>query len=92
MMAPTMLRGFLGWGNRKFGLEAYGPDGRWGGSGRYGDHGDLLGDALERVGGAEGAYLLVIAVNRFGDMAALDDIERFAKKRLAAAGSTEDEA
>lgn len=83
MRPPFMLRGFLGWGNRKAGYEAYGPDGRWGGFGRYADHGDLLGDALERNGGAEGAELLIIGVNRFGDLNALDDIEQFAKERLA---------
>lgn len=91
MMPPVTLRGFLGWGNRKGGLEAYGPDGRWGGEGYYADHGDLLGDALERAGGAEGAALLVVAVNRFGDHTALDDIEKYAAKRLAAGGVTTSE-
>lgn len=62
-MKATVLRGVLGWGNRKSGVEAYGPDGRWG----QGREGDLLGDALEREGATEGATLLVIAVPRFGD-------------------------
>ena len=83
-MNPVTLRGILGWGNRKSGLEAYGPGGRWHGANR---DGDLLGDALERVGGYEGATLLVVAVNRFGDLSALDDIERFAEARLVAAGA-----
>ena len=78
MNPPVTLRGFLGWGNRKSGLEAYGPGGRWHGADR---NGDLLGDALEREGGYEGASLLVVAVNRFGDVTALDDIERFARER-----------
>lgn len=73
---PVVLRGVLGWGNRKGGYEAYGPEGRWGGEGNYADHGDLLGDALERAGATEGATLLVIAVPRFGDLSVLDAAER----------------
>lgn len=64
---PTVIRGFLGWGNRKVGLEAYGPDGRWGGEKALGDNrgfGDLLGDALDRCGVTEGAELIVVAVPR----------------------------
>lgn len=60
----VVLHGVLGWGNRKGGLEAYGPDGRWGGGGHYADHGDLLGDALERRGATEGSTLVVVAVTR----------------------------
>lgn len=73
---PVVLRGILGWGNRKGGCEAYGPGGRWApprNGQEYG--GDLLGDALEEVGAHEGATLLVIAVDRFGDTTVLDRIE-----------------
>lgn len=73
----VVLRGQLGWGNRKHGLEAYGPGGRWSKladgtpvptpNGGDPAHGDLLGDALDRAGAHEGAELLVIAINRFGD-------------------------
>lgn len=79
---PVALRGFLGWGNRKDGLDAYGPGGRWdnvdpagGVRPRTNPDGDLLGDALSRVGAHEGATLLVIAVDRFGDTSVLDRIE-----------------
>lgn len=77
MSAPVVLRGFLGWGNRKGGLEAYGSDGRWGGptEGDGRGNGDLLGDALDRAGAHEGATLLIIAVDRFGDLSVLDRIE-----------------
>lgn len=54
----VLLRGILGWGNRKAGLDAYGPDGRWGGD----EHGDLLGDALERAGAGEADTLVVVAI------------------------------
>lgn len=67
----------LGWGNRKAGLEAYGPGGRWSkradgtpvSTPNGGDpiHGDLLGDALDRAGFSEGATLLVVAINRGPD-------------------------
>jgi hypothetical protein len=80
---PVALRGFLGWGNRKGGYEAYGPGGRWdnvdpdgGVKPRTNPNGDLLGDALERAGAHEGATLLVIAVDRFGDTSVLDEVER----------------
>lgn len=69
-MTTTVLRGVLGWGNRKSGLEAYGPGGRWG----EGREGDLLGDALDRAGAHEGADLLVIAVDRFGDLSVIADV------------------
>ena len=59
---PVTVRGVLGWGNRKVGFEAYGPGGRWGGTGR---DGDLLGDALASAGCTEGAGLVVVAVDRF---------------------------
>jgi hypothetical protein len=71
MTEPTAIRGVLGWGNRKSGLEVYGPDGRWGGTGR---DGDLLGDALARAGQTEGASLVVVAVPRFGDTLLLDAV------------------
>jgi hypothetical protein len=61
---PIAMQGVLGWGNRKGGYEAYGPEGRWGGQGHYADHGDLLGDALERSGAAEGDTLVVVVVPR----------------------------
>lgn len=79
---PVVVRGFLGWGNRKNGLEAYGPGGRWdnldpsgGVHPRSNPDGDLLGDALERAGAHEGATLMIVAIDRFGDTSALDDIE-----------------
>ena len=81
MSGPIVLRGILGWGNRKFGLEAYGPGGRWSGRDRHADEskfGDLLGDALERAGAHEGATLLVIAVDRFGDTSVLDALAEMA--------------
>jgi len=62
MSAPVVMLGRLGWGNRKTGVEAYGPGDRWGGN----EYGDLLGDALEREGCHEGTRLVVIAFpNRF---------------------------
>ena len=70
---PIVLDGVLGWGNRKSGCEAYGPGGRWEGRrvrGSEQDVGDLLGDALERVGGSEGMNLIVVAVDRFAHNAA----------------------
>lgn len=81
MTDPIVVRGILGWGNRKTGLEAYGPGGRWdntdpggGAHPRANPDGDLLGDALDRAGAHEGADLLVIAVNRTGDTSVLDRI------------------
>jgi hypothetical protein len=63
-ITPNLIMvGRLGWGNRKGGYEAFGPEGRWGGQGHYADHGDLLGDALERAGGHEGMTLIVVAVS-----------------------------
>lgn len=56
----TITHGVLGWGNRKTGLEAYGPEGRWGG----GPDGHLLGDHLAENGVNEGAVLIVVAVDR----------------------------
>lgn len=62
---PIVLKGVLGWGNRKSGLEAYGPGGRWHrGANGQGTDGDLLGDALDREGASEGADLIVVAVPR----------------------------
>lgn len=59
----VITHGVLGWGNRKTGLEAYGPEGRWGG-GMANRDGHLLGDHLEAEGATEGAVLIVVAVNR----------------------------
>lgn len=59
-MTAIVVQGVLGWGNRKGGLEAYGPEGRWGG----GEQGDLLGDHLESLGVTEGAELIVVVVPR----------------------------
>ena len=91
MNAPIVVRGFLGWGNRKNDLDAYGPGGRWDnpveGGGRREDSnpdGDLLGDALDRAGAHEGATLLVIAVDRFGDTTVLDEVERLMAERSSA--------
>lgn len=85
MSDPIVVRGVLGWGNRKTGLEAYGPGGRWdntdpggGAHPRANPDGDLLGDALERAGAHEGATLLVIAVDRFGDTSVLDALAEIA--------------
>lgn len=87
MSGPVVLRGVLGWGNRKGGLEAYGPGGRWvpNRNGQEGG-GDLLGDALEEAGASEGATLLVIAIPRHGDLTVLDRIEQFANDALEDSG------
>jgi hypothetical protein len=69
---PIVLDGFLGWGNRKNGCEAYGPGGRWFRDGPNTESGDLLGDALERAGGAEGMPLIVVALDRFAHSAAAE--------------------
>ncbi len=61
---PIVVRGVLGWSNRKGGLEAYGPGGRWGGEGDNAKYGDLLGDALERERIIEGADLIVVCLPR----------------------------
>lgn len=90
---PIIVRGNLGWGNRKSGTEAYGPGGRWSQlddgtpvptpNGGDPQQGDLLGDALERAGVTEGASLLVIAVPRFGEYEALfAAVEQFVRERL----------
>jgi hypothetical protein len=71
---PVMMRGYVGWGNRKAGVEAYGPGGRWNGEGEHADYGDLLGEALERAGCHEGSPFLVVAIpSRFGK----DDLDGF---------------
>lgn len=75
---PIVMRGWLGWGNRKAGLEAYGPEGRWGG----GEHGDLLGDAFDRHGAYEGCDLLVVALPRFTDDETMTDLEALVAERL----------
>ena len=74
MTPAVVMHGVLGWGNRKAGLEAYGPGGRWSKladgtptpprNGSDGTDGDLLGDALDREGIGEGADLVVVAVPR----------------------------
>lgn len=79
MSAPIVLRGVLGWGNRKSGLEAYGPGGRWQSKGEAKSNaevGDLLGDTLDRQGAGEGADLIVIAVPRLcgGDYPTMNGI------------------
>lgn len=75
-----MSEGFLGWGNRKTGLEAYGPGGRWDGPTR---DGDLLGDALERNGDSEGATLFVISVSRAEQIADRDLVGRVRRALLS---------
>jgi hypothetical protein len=57
-----VVAGTLGWGNRKGGLEAYGPGGRWA-PGRNGqrESGDLLGDTFEELGAYEGSTLIAVA-------------------------------
>lgn len=78
----VVIRGHLGWGNRKSGLDAYGPGGRWDPPpevmAENARHGDLLGDALDRAGVSEGAELIVVAVPRsmlMADRAAGDKVE-----------------
>lgn len=75
---PIVMRGWLGWGNRKVGLEAYGPGGRWG----RGEAGDLLGDAFARHGAHEGCDLLVVALPRFTDPTVADEVEALIVDRL----------
>lgn len=75
---PIVMCGWLGWGNRKPGLEAYGPGGRWGG----GPDGDLLGDALQGHGGYEGMDLVVVAFHRFHDKAVIEEIQQVVAERL----------
>lgn len=86
---PVVLRGVLGWGNRKSGLEAYGPRGRWdnpdpgGGAHEHANpYGDLLGDALERAGASEGASLLVIAVPRGSDESVFAAVEAIVQEQF----------
>lgn len=86
---PVALRGVLGWGNRKNGLEAYGPGGRWDNVDPSG--GDLLGDALDRAGAHEGATLLVIAIDRFGDTTVLDRIEALLAENEPATSADKEE-
>jgi hypothetical protein len=80
---PIVMRGNVGWGNRKNGVEAYGPGGRWEGN----EFGDLLGDALERAGAYEGARFVVVAINRFGDESLLAAVEEFVAEHID--GSTD---
>ncbi len=66
---PLVVRGTVGWRNTAderttSQLDVYGPRGRWAGAKRQGD---TLIDALEAAGATEGARLIVVAVNRFGD-------------------------
>lgn len=76
----VIVRGILGWGNRKGGLEAYGPGGRWGDR----RNGDLLGDTLDKLGAGEGAELIVVAVPRSEHNRA-DDIENAVTAAVLAA-------
>ena len=64
MSAIVVTQGVLGWGNRKSGLEPYGPGGRWDTTRQNPGHttGDLLGDHLDDLGVREGAHLIVVAV------------------------------
>jgi hypothetical protein len=73
-ISPIVTRGVIGWGNRKGGVEAYGPLGRWATATDMPNrsnanvvYGDLLGDHLDELGAHEGSYLIVVAVpSRFG--------------------------
>lgn len=95
-----IIHGVLGWGNNgantKSSLDCYGPGGRWADGadelgpdaipmgGRNGQGGDLLADALARVGCTEGESLIVIAISRNeriednGIVARVDDAVRAA--------------
>lgn len=60
--------GYVGWGNRKAGVEAYGPGGRWAGPAELPNrananvvYGDLLGDHLDENGCGEGSPIIVVA-------------------------------
>lgn len=74
MSGIIVTTGTLGWGNRKAGVEAYGPGGRWAGPVELPNsananvvYGDLLGDHLAELGAHEGSHLIVVAVtSRFG--------------------------
>jgi len=81
---PVVMRGYVGWGNRKNGVEAYGPGGRWDApAGPHQQYGDLLGDALERAGCHEGSPFLVVAIpSRFADKD-LDAIEVAVREAIA---------
>lgn len=64
----VVTTGSVGWGNRKGGVEAYGPGGRWAGpielpnrSNANVVYGDLLGDHLEELGVHEGCQFIVVA-------------------------------
>ena len=71
-----LIEGYLGWGNRKTGLEAYGPGGRWDAATR---DGDLLGDAMEHNGDTEGAALFIISVSRAEQIADRDLVDRIGR-------------
>lgn len=87
--SPIVTRGRIGWGNRKAGVEAYGPLGRWAQAhempNRSNDnvvYGDLLGDHLDELGAHEGSYLIVVAVtSRFGHERA-DRIEALIREAI----------
>lgn len=74
-----VARGILGWGNRKFGLEPYGPGGRWfrraelDAAGTSGESGDLLGDHLDREGFHEGDRLVIFGFDRFATDEEIDE-------------------
>ncbi len=83
-MKSIVMRGWLGWGNRRGPLDTYGPGGRWYTGPIYEataqerdrtEVGDELADALKREGAEEGMHLVVIAVDRFFDMDRLAEIE-----------------
>lgn len=75
----NVARGILGWGNRKVGLEAYGPGGRWfkraqlDAAGTPGEPGDLLGDHLDREGFNEGDRLVIFGFSRFTSDEEIDE-------------------
>lgn len=65
----VVTTGRVGWGNRKTGVEAYGPGGRWAGPAELPNrsnanvvYGDLLGDHLDELGAHEGSHLVVVAL------------------------------
>lgn len=87
MSYVAMVRGRLGWSNKRGGTEFYSTQGgdRWGK--RRPPHeddgwGDLLVDELAEAGGHEGAKVIVVAVNRFGPFDLLDEVEALVRERL----------
>lgn len=91
----VITHGRQGWGNRKAGCEAYGPEGRWAGPLELPNRdnanvvfGDLLGDHLDELGCGEGSPFIVIAsTSRFDDKAMVRlraDIEALVRARREA--------